>query len=206
MVKSTELNVVEQDPPEMTTVLCEADYKTGLHIGYYRDSPTAAPVFLVSGVETAGAKLTVLGDNLFAAVYHVLNDRLDTADPFLRSKMMAMQEKVKLRVNKFVMEQNSAGLNLERKTVGMKSRDRAKVAVTFHGAGIVVPFDRKTEVGYREIPETAAGLRKILTRVVEAESESEKDRAFDALQELVTNVQFANDEVSLNDHSHNIAR
>jgi len=182
------------DPPEMTTVLCEADYKTGLHIGYYRDSPTAAPVFLVSGVETAGAKLTVLGDNLFAAVYHVLNDRLDTADPFLRSKMMAMQEKVKLRVNKFVMEQNSAGLNLERKTVGMKSRDRAKVAVTFHGAGIVVPFDRKTEVGYREIPETAAGLRKILTRVVEAESESEKDRAFDALQELVTNVQFANDE------------
>ena len=171
MVKSTELNVVEQDPPEMTTVLCEADYKTGLHIGYYRDSPTAAPVFLVSGAETAGAKLTVLGDNLFAAVYHVLNDRLDTADPFLRSKMMAMQEKVKLRVNKFVMEQNSVGLNLE--------------------------------MGNTEIPETAAGLREILTKAVEAGPKSKE--TFKALQKLFTDVKIANDEVSPNNHSLDIA-
>ena len=88
-MQSSELNVVAQDLPEMTTVLCEADGKTRLHIGYYQDSPAAAPVFLVSS-ETVGAKLSVLGDNLFAAVYHVLDDSLDTAEPDLRSKMMAM--------------------------------------------------------------------------------------------------------------------
>jgi len=85
-------------------------------------------------------------------------------------------------------------LNLEKRTPGMKNRDRLKLASTFHGAGMVVPFDKKTEVGYREIPETPANLRKIIRNVVEAETEKEKDLAFDVLQELVTNVQFANDE------------
>ena len=37
-------------------------------------------------------------------------------------------------------------------------------------------------------------MKKIIKNVVEAETEKEKDLAFDVLQELVTNVQFANDE------------
>ena len=73
------------DPPEMTTVVCEKEYKTGFHIGYFRDTPGDAPVFVVSGVESEGGKLTVLGDNIFAAVYHHLSAKLDTLDPFQRS-------------------------------------------------------------------------------------------------------------------------
>merc|ERR1711915_1065753 len=57
-----------------------------------------------------------------------------------------------------------------------------------------VPYNKKTEVGYREIPETTASLKKIFTRVVEAEDEDQRNKALDVLQELVTNVQFANDE------------
>ena len=50
------------------------------------------------------------------------------------------------------------------------------------------------QVGYREIPETPASLKKILKNILEAETEEEENRAFDVLGEIVTNVQFANDE------------
>jgi len=181
------------DPPELCTVLCETQYKTGLHLGYFRDSPDADPVFLVSGVETEGAKLTTLGDNIFSALYHHLSGQVDKVDPFMRSRMSTMMDKVKLWVNKAMMVGNDS-LNLDKRTASMKNRDRAKMATTFHGAGMVVPYDKKTEVGYREIPETPANLRKIIRNVVEAELDKELDLAFDVLQELVTNVQFANDE------------
>jgi hypothetical protein len=49
----------------------------------------------------------------------------------------------------------------------MKSRDKVKVCSTFHGAGMVVPFDKKSEVGYRPIPETVPDLKKIFAKVVE---------------------------------------
>lgn len=178
----------------MTTVVCEKEYKTGFHIGYFRDSPGDAPVFVVSGVESEGGKLTVLGDNIFAAVYHHLSAKLDTLDPFQRSKVAQVVEKIKLWVNRAMMEGNSHSLNLEKRSAAMKNRDRLKVAVSFHGAGIVVPYNKQTEVGYREIPETPASLRKILKNVVEAESDADLDKALDVLQEIVTNVQFANDE------------
>ena len=36
--------------------------------------------------------------------------------------------------------------SLEGKTPGMRQRDRQKMSVTFHGAGMVVPYDKKTQV------------------------------------------------------------
>lgn len=134
------------DPPEMTTVVCETEYKTGFHIGYLRDAPREAPVFLVGGTETEGAKLTVLGDNIFAAVYHHLSAKMESVDPFQRSKISAVAEKIKLWVNRSMMEGNNHSLNLDKKSASMKNRDRSKVATTFHGAGIVVPYNKQTEV------------------------------------------------------------
>ena len=52
---------------------------------------------------------------------------------------------------------------------------------------MLVPYDKKTEVGYRPIPETAANLKKMLAKVVDSDNadEEKKNQAFDALQELV---------------------
>ena len=150
-------------------------------------------MFVCSSVETEGAKLTPLGDNLFSGLYNYLAGQLDSVDPFSRSRYSSLMEKLKLWVNKALMTGNDS-LSLEKKTAGMKSRDRLKVATTFHGAGIVVPYDRKTQVGYREIPETSASLRRIIRGVVETVGGPLQDKAMDSLQELVTNVQFANDE------------
>lgn len=165
-----------------------------MHLGYFRDSPTEAPVFVAYNEASVGPKITPLADNLFGAVYHLLAKVLDAANPFERSKIAALQEKVKLYANRTIIYGDSKNITLESKTAGMKLRDRQKVTTTFHGAGLVVPYDKKTDVGYREIPESTTSLKKIFKNIVEAESEEEKYKGLDVLQELITNVQFANDE------------
>ncbi|XP_021567522.1 histone PARylation factor 1-like, partial [Carlito syrichta] len=85
------------------------------------------------------------------------------------------------------------GYSLERRTPRMRQRDRKVVTKTFHGAGLVVPVDRN-DVGYRELPETDADLKRICRAVVEAASDEERLKAFAPIQEMMTFVQFANDE------------
>lgn len=181
------------DTPELQTLVCEETFKTGFHLGYFRDSPGGLPALVVSSVETAGPRLHSLGDNLFGGLYQHLSDSLGAGDPFLRTRAAGLMERLKLWTNRCSME-GDGSLCLDRKTPGMKNRDRQKVAAGAHGAGIIVPYNKDTEVGYREVPETPANLKKMLTKVVEAETEEEKDKAMDAVQELVTFVQFANDE------------
>ena len=64
----------------------------------------------------------------------------------------------------------------------MKARDKTKVTQTFHGAGMIVPYNKETQVGYREIPESTASLKKILRNVVQAETQEKADSALDVLQ------------------------
>lgn len=45
-------------------------------------------------------------------------------------------------------------INLEEFSAKLKARNLKSVCKTFHGAGLVVPVDRKTQVGYRELLET----------------------------------------------------
>ena len=76
---------------------------------------------------------------------------MDTVDPFQRSKINSVAEKVKMWVNRAMMEGNSHSLNLDKKSASMKSRDRLKVATTFHGAGMVVPYNKQTEVKVKAV-------------------------------------------------------
>uniref|UniRef100_A0A673HN55 UPF0609 protein C4orf27 homolog n=1 Tax=Sinocyclocheilus rhinocerous TaxID=307959 RepID=A0A673HN55_9TELE len=84
-------------------------------------------------------------------------------------------------------------LPVEQKTKAMKQREKKVVTKTFHGAGIVVPVD-KNNVGYRELPETDASLKKICKAIAEAKEDEERMKAFAPIQEMITFVQFANDE------------
>lgn len=187
------------DPPEFQTVITTTDTSEDsklVHLGYFRDSPSEAPVFVAYNEAGVDAKIKPLADNLFGAVYHLLAKLIDSAisNPFERSKVAGLQEKVKLYANRTIIYGDSKNISLESKTAGMKLRDRQKVSITFHGAGLVVPYDKKSDVGYREIPESNASLKKIFKNIVEAETEEEKYKGLDVLQELITNVQFANDE------------
>lgn len=185
------------DTPEFQTILTKTgDNPSQFHIGYFRDSPSDLPAFVASNSAAEGPKLYQLGDNVFAAIYNHVNGLIKAADPFSRSKLSSLQDKIKAFAN-------DNDLSLDSRTDSMRKRDRlklggniecAKFVPTFHGAGMVVPYDKKTQVGYREIPETTPALKRIFKNLVEAEDAMERDKAFDVLQELVTNVQFANDE------------
>lgn len=85
------------------------------------------------------------------------------------------------------------GYSVEQRTMKMKQRDKKVVTKTFNGAGLVVPVD-KNDVGYRELPETDANLKRICKTIVEAPSDEERLKAFAPIQEMMTFVQFANDE------------
>lgn len=201
--KSTKLNDYlchhryYRDPPEFQTVLASVEEESNFHIGYFRDDPKEVPVFMAAYGGKKGTpeydnfKLTMMGDNLFAVLFLYIGQLVNKVDPFKMTSLQKLKESVHLHAS---MKNQDQSFSLEAKTTSMKCRDKKKVAATFHGAGMVVPYNKDTQVGYREIPETNAALKKILAKIVEATDEEARNKAFDDLQELVTNVQFANDE------------
>ncbi|KAL4683446.1 hypothetical protein H8959_021140 [Pygathrix nigripes] len=79
------------------------------------------------------------------------------------------------------------------RTTKMKQRDKKVVTKVIRGAGLAVPVD-KNHVGYTELPETHADIKRICKTIVEAAREEERLKAFVPIQEMMTFVQFANDE------------
>ncbi|XP_040892357.1 histone PARylation factor 1 [Toxotes jaculatrix] len=175
------------DPPEFQTILL-GNEDSQHHIGYFRDTPDSLPSFVGENEAKKGCTITQMGDNLFAAVLlHLLKKRKE------RGSKKGGGEALESLEAKLRDRAETLGLSLEQKTKGMKQRDKKVVTKTFHGAGIVVPVD-KNDVGYRELPETDAGLKKICKAIAEARDDKERVKAFGPLQEMITFVQFANDE------------
>lgn len=56
-------------------------------------------------------------------------------------------------------------IDLEQTPELLRARNKLVVCKTFHGAGLVVPFDKKTDIGYRALLETDASLKKILAKL-----------------------------------------
>lgn len=175
------------DPPEFQTILL-GNEDSQHHIGYYRDTPDSLPSFVGENEAKKGYTITQMGDNVFAAVLlHLQKKRKGKGAKKEGGKDFESLES-RLREEAETLE-----LSLEQKTKAMKQRDKTVVTKTFHGAGIVVPVD-KNDVGYRELPETDAGLKKICKAIAEARNDEERVKAFGPLQEMITFVQFANDE------------
>ncbi|KAK8728011.1 hypothetical protein OTU49_009336 [Cherax quadricarinatus] len=171
------------DPPEFMTVI--AGDENEYHIGYYRDDPFSLPGFVASMSSIKPGNIKPLGENIFAGVCSYLTQRMKEENPFKKVPLQRLYKEIEL----FAKKKN---YSLEAVTQGMKKRNKQVVAKTFHGAGIVVPLHG--DVGYREIPETPANLRKMFQKVVNAKTDDERRKHFDDIQELITNVQFAYDE------------
>lgn len=81
----------------------------------------------------------------------VLSAHLDAmkgkCDPFQKMKVSKVQNSLQswAKDNNFVLDVLSAA---------MKARNKKVVTKTFHNAGLVVPWNKKTELGYRELIET----------------------------------------------------
>ncbi|KAM8808192.1 histone PARylation factor 1 [Eudromia elegans] len=174
------------DPPEFQTIIVE-DGKTQYHMGYFRDVPDELPVWVGANEAKKSCVISQVGDNAFAAVKLFLSKKLnEVTDKKKNAILKDIDEKLTRRAKEL-------GYSLEQKTVKMKQRDKKVVTKTFHGAGLVVPVD-KNDVGYRELPETNANLKKICKAIVDAPTDDQRLKAFAPIQEMLTFVQFANDE------------
>ncbi|XP_029949434.1 histone PARylation factor 1 [Salarias fasciatus] len=175
------------DPPEFQTIL-QGSEDSQHHMGYYRDTPEKLPAFVGENEAKKGCAIKQMGDNVFAAVYlYLLRKRKQQSGKSEREEALEdLEAKLKDKAE-------TLGLCLGRKTKEITERDRKVVTKTFHGAGIVVPVD-KNGVGYRELPETDDCLKTIFKSIADAPNDEERVKAFAPLQEMVTFVQFANDE------------
>lgn len=173
------------DPPEFETVIKKND-KHKFHIGYFRDDPSEMPSILASNSAAVDSKLTLEGDNIFAAMNSELGKELKSMkSKDLKNKAAKIQEKMKTFAK-------LKGYELDVQTIKTKSRQKQVVAKTFHGLGIVVPV--KNDIGYRPLPDSNATLKTILKKILSAKTEAQRIEFEETLDEIVTNVQFANDE------------
>lgn len=174
------------DPPEFQTVLI-GNLDSQFHIGYFRDDPNEMPIFLTSNAVSEGCAFKVVGPNLFAAINTLMKEEIKKKNKEATRSVQLLQSKLE----KWAAKDK---ITLDLKTTEMKNREKKVVTKSFHRLGLVVPYDKKTEVGYRPLPETDANLKKILQKIASSKSDSERDKNFDGLQTLITLVQFANDE------------
>ncbi|GFG29500.1 hypothetical protein Cfor_08468 [Coptotermes formosanus] len=174
------------DPPEFQTII-KGDDTTQFHMGYFRDDPKELPCFVASNAAAVGCTITPMAENIFGAVNSYFDTMKGKCDPFRKMKISNIQTALQswAKDKRFILDVSSAA---------MKARDKKVVTKTFHKAGLVVPFNKKTEVGYRELPERDVNLKHILQNVVESSCEMEKDAHFGKLQPIVTAANIANDE------------
>ncbi|KAJ2950386.1 hypothetical protein O0L34_g8629 [Tuta absoluta] len=171
------------DPPEFQAVLKKKG-KSEYHIGYFRDEPHSAPVFMAHSDSAKGCHITPMAENVFAAVYLYL-EKEKQSSPFISVACQKLMEKVK----KWAESHN---YSLEE--YNMKKRLAKSLTKTFHGAGIVVPYNKKTELGYRKLVETDANLKKLFAKLESCKTQQEKDKLLSELQPVITYASIAVDE------------
>ncbi|XP_022829143.1 histone PARylation factor 1 [Spodoptera litura] len=172
------------DPPEFQAILKNKKKDSQYHIGYFRDDPKEAPVFVASNDSEKNYHITPMAYNLFGAVYKYLQNEKKHS-PFTSMACQKVMDKLKSYAEKN---------NISLEEFDMKKRSANVVTKSFHGAGIVVPYDKKTQIGYRRLVETDATLKKMFTKLEEAISKTEKMGLLSELQPVITNINIALDE------------
>ncbi|XP_018573352.1 histone PARylation factor 1 [Anoplophora glabripennis] len=173
------------DPPEMQTVL-KGDDKTGFHIGYFRDSPDESPIFLASNCAKKDGVLHQMGPNIFAAINMYLDDLKKTGDPFKKMHVDRMQSSIK-------KEAENLKVDLTQRTDAIISREKKVVTRTFNKIGLVVPYNRKSQLGYRELALNNKDLNTLFTKLQNALPE-QRPKYLAELQPVFTNASIAADE------------
>ncbi|KAL1117779.1 hypothetical protein AAG570_004094 [Ranatra chinensis] len=174
------------DPPEFQTIL-KVDSPPQLHFGYFRDDPNEMPAFVGSNDSEKDCTIKIVAGNIFGAVNTILDNQLKIANPFMKMKVKTIQTALQKWSSKH-------GFTLDTVTPAMRSRKGKVMTKTFHGAGLVVPYNKKTEVGYRELAENDATLKKILKEIVDTTRPGQRSPIWTKLQPVITFANIANDE------------
>ncbi|XP_058806817.1 histone PARylation factor 1 [Phymastichus coffea] len=174
------------DPPEFQTIVKGND-REGLHFGYWRDRPSSDPVFVATNCSNVSHKIKPLAENIFGATVAYIEERAKKANPFEKTSFFNLLGKLKAYTKKH-------NISLETLSAKMKSREKNVVARTIHGAGIVCPYNKKTQVGYRELSVTDNQLLKIVKKIEDAKDDIERASPRAELSEVIRLATIAGDE------------
>ncbi|KAF5302231.1 hypothetical protein FQA39_LY10270 [Lamprigera yunnana] len=173
------------DPPEFQAVL-KQNHSGEFHIGYFRDDPSELPVFLAGNNSKENGEFACMGENIFAAVWQYLESFKKKCDPFKKLTINSVQNNLKKYTE-------NLQLCLDVTTDRIKERNKKIVVRTFNSIGLVIPYNRKTQMGYRHLCVDNKELKKLLDRVSTA-SVQQKDKVMSELQPILTATSIATDE------------
>ncbi|XP_014103467.2 histone PARylation factor 1-like [Bactrocera oleae] len=180
------------DPPEFQTIFVRRD--TGVHYGYWRDLPKDSDCLLIARNDSLkNCKFEFIAGNVFDAFLHYL-DKDFTSTPFTATLVSSIRKSLQIFIN--VNE-----IKLKKLETLRKQRNAQVVSKTFHEAGIVVPYEGDTKVGYRPLIVSDGELKKILEVFVTAgpsdgdgNNEEIKAAVIEKLQPVATAANIAMDE------------
>ncbi|XP_053670211.1 histone PARylation factor 1-like [Anopheles nili] len=169
------------DPPEFQTVIVKKD--TGIHYGYWRDDPDNTDGLVASNDVSKGCEFKIVGENLFDALMHYLDEKSNIT-PFNKQNTSAMKKNIEAYCHtKGILLKCNDKQNIRNKLI---------VCKTFHKAGLVVPYDRKKDVGYRPLLESDSKLRIILSKFDKVDRTTDKKNFEEAMRELQSIITAAN--------------
>ncbi|XP_005191520.1 histone PARylation factor 1-like [Musca domestica] len=179
------------DPPEFQTVFVRKG--TGIHYGYWRDDPHDKESLLMARNDsTKNCEFDFIAANVFDAFLYFL-DKDFQGTPFTAGTVA----NTKKSLQKFI---GSCEVQLDALDKIRRARSSKVVCKTFHRAGIVVPYESKTQLGYRPLIESDAELKRILKLFDSAGSNANdkndevKTAVMEKLQPIATAASIAVDE------------
>lgn len=197
------------DAAEFQPLLQVGPVSAGHVLGYWRDDPDEPPSFVVErrplptipapGVSHfgPGVSYTVVAENLLAACRKRLSEEA-------KSGTLHSREAARL-AECVAAAAEGAGLSLDAEgesSQAAKTRKRAGLAGGKPGAkwvetsskiGVVFPYDRENEIGYRRLHLMGKELRKLLARIVSS-PDAERAQHQSELDELINWSNISNDE------------
>lgn len=175
------------DPPEFQTVFVRRG--TGIHYGYWRDVPQDKENLLIARNDSAkGCEFEFVAGNIFDAFLYFLEHDF-VGSPFTTGQLSG----TKKAVPKYLSDHSLELPQLEKL---QRERNKRVVTKTFHRAGIVVPFDRKTQLGYRSLAVSDAELKKMLALLErkDIDNQAAKQAVLEKLQPVANAAIIAVDE------------
>ena len=163
------------DPPEVQA-FAVFPKQCPRHWGMFRDSPTETPSMVVESDAARGNTFTPMCDGVLGAVCHLVRGR-SAGPPSLVAASKALHAAAV-----------AAGVDPGARTHAV-GRGKAALAPTLSGLGIVVPYDKATELGFRPLRYTRPQLIKVLDGVLAGSPTSKA-----SLEETRTFAHIANDE------------
>ncbi|OAD52832.1 hypothetical protein WN48_00132 [Eufriesea mexicana] len=174
------------DPPEFQTIIKDNGID-GLHFGYWRDDILETPVFVAKNKATLNCIFEPIAENIFSSLNEYIREKLILASPFEKIRIAQLHQKLKNFAKK-------KKISLEKKTENMQAREKQVVTRTFHKAGIVVPYNNKTQLGYRDLAVTDNELQKILEQIEHTLTPEAKKIWVAKLEEIIRLAIIAADE------------